>query len=124
MFFRPRPATLAANQGLETPQGQGFRGVTTGLPHNRDMNLAQRQEAIATILDAAGYRCGPARAGTAARVARLAAMPNLHRMVLLLDCAHEGYGQEIADELTDDLARVSCAMQPPGATRSSLRVVR
>jgi hypothetical protein len=88
------------------------------------MNLAQRQKAIATILDAAGYRCGPARAGTDARVAGLAAMTNLRRMLLLLDCAHERYGQEIADRLSDDLARISCAMQPPGATKSSLEVVR
>ena len=76
------------------------------------MSPQQRKDAVATILDTAALKCaGPDDRTTEQRMATIGSLSNTERLGLLLGCAQALYGKGAADELTADLAFISCGME-------------
>ena len=75
------------------------------------MSPWQRKDALATIVDTAAMRCaGPTDRSVEQRMAILGALPDTDRLRLMLGVAQALYGAHTADELTADLAFLSCGM--------------
>jgi hypothetical protein len=76
------------------------------------MGPQQRKDAIATILDTAALKCaGPGDRTIEQRMATLRSLPNTDRLGLMLGIAQALYGKDTTDELTADLAFISCGMK-------------
>jgi hypothetical protein len=76
------------------------------------MSPRQRKEAVATILDTAALKsAGPDDETLEQRMATLRSLSNSDRLGLLLGIAQSRYGTRAANELTADLALLSCGMR-------------